>query len=42
MLTERGVTRYVGSTDTRNRPMLKVFEANGCSILLLTAGKLSL
>ena len=30
MLAERGVTRYIGSTDTRNRPMLKVFEANGC------------
>ncbi len=30
MLAERGVTRYVGSTDTRNAPMLKVFEANGC------------
>lgn len=30
MLAERGVTRYVGSTDTRNSPMLKVFEANGC------------
>ncbi|MFH1864364.1 MAG: GNAT family N-acetyltransferase [Candidatus Eisenbacteria bacterium] len=31
MLAERGVTRYVGSTDTRNGPMLKIFEANGCS-----------
>lgn len=30
MLAERGVTRYVGSTDTRNGPMLRVFEANGC------------
>jgi len=30
MLAERGVTRYVGSTDTRNGPMLKVFEANRC------------
>ncbi len=30
MLAERGVTRYVGSTDTRNAAMLKVFEANGC------------
>jgi GNAT superfamily N-acetyltransferase len=30
MLAERGVTRYIGSTDTRNKPMLKVFEANGC------------
>ncbi len=30
MLAERGVTRYVGSTDTRNGPMLKIFEANGC------------
>jgi ribosomal protein S18 acetylase RimI-like enzyme len=30
MLAERGVTRYVGSTDTRNAPMLRVFEANGC------------
>ena len=30
MLAERGVTRYVGSTDTRNVPMLRVFEANGC------------
>ncbi|MCK4409528.1 MAG: GNAT family N-acetyltransferase, partial [Candidatus Eisenbacteria sp.] len=31
MLAERGVTRYLGSTDTRNEPMLRVFEANGCS-----------
>jgi GNAT superfamily N-acetyltransferase len=30
MLAERGVTGYVGSTDTRNEPMLRVFEANGC------------
>ncbi len=31
MLAERGVIRYVGSTDTRNGPMLRVFEANGCA-----------
>ena len=31
MLAERGVTRYVGSTDTRNEAMLKVFCANGCA-----------
>lgn len=30
MLASRGVTHYIGSTDTRNRPMLSVFEANGC------------
>ena len=30
MLAGRGVTQYIGSTDTRNAPMLKVFEANGC------------
>jgi GNAT superfamily N-acetyltransferase len=30
MLAERGVTKYIGSTDTRNAPMLRVFEANGC------------
>lgn len=30
MLAERGVTSYIGSTDTRNAPMLRVFEANGC------------
>jgi len=30
ILKGRGVTKYVGSTDTRNAPMLRVFEANGC------------
>jgi GNAT superfamily N-acetyltransferase len=30
MLAARGVTSYIGSTDTRNAPMLRVFEANGC------------
>jgi ribosomal protein S18 acetylase RimI-like enzyme len=30
ILAERGVTKYIGSTDTRNAPMLRVFEANGC------------
>lgn len=30
MLAARGVMRYIGSTDTRNEPMLRVFEANGC------------
>ena len=30
MLKKRGVTKYIGSTDTRNAPMLRVFEANGC------------
>lgn len=29
-LAERGVTRYVGSTDARNLPMVAVFRANGC------------
>ena len=31
-LAGNGVTHYVGSTDTRNAPMLRVFEANGCGI----------
>jgi ribosomal protein S18 acetylase RimI-like enzyme len=30
MLAARGVTKYIGSTDTRNTPMLRIFEANGC------------
>lgn len=30
ILVERGVTKYIGSTDMRNEPMLRVFEANGC------------
>ncbi len=30
MLRERGVEEYVGSTDTRNAAMMRVFEANGC------------
>jgi GNAT superfamily N-acetyltransferase len=30
LLRERGLTKYIGSTDTRNAPMLRVFEANGC------------
>ncbi|MBD3347578.1 MAG: GNAT family N-acetyltransferase [Candidatus Eisenbacteria bacterium] len=31
-LSRKGITRYAGSTDTRNSPMLRVFEANGCRI----------
>jgi len=30
-LARHGVTKYVGSTDTRNAPMIAVFAANGCS-----------
>jgi len=30
-LARRGVTKYVGSTDERNAPMLAVFAANGCA-----------
>jgi GNAT superfamily N-acetyltransferase len=30
LLAGRGVTDYVGSTDTRNAPMLRVFERNEC------------
>jgi GNAT superfamily N-acetyltransferase len=30
MLAARGVSKYIGSTDTRNAPMLRVFKANGC------------
>jgi len=30
MLKERGVPKYIGSTDTRNTPMLRIFEENGC------------
>lgn len=29
-LSERGVKRYVGSSEIRNGPMLRVFEKNGC------------
>jgi GNAT superfamily N-acetyltransferase len=29
-LADRGITRYVGSTDNRNLPMLTVFAVNGC------------
>jgi RimJ/RimL family protein N-acetyltransferase len=30
-LAEHGVTKYIGSTDTRNHPMMRVFERNGCT-----------
>jgi ribosomal protein S18 acetylase RimI-like enzyme len=30
MLAGRGAEKYVGSTDMRNEPMLRIFEANGC------------
>jgi RimJ/RimL family protein N-acetyltransferase len=30
-LAQHGVTDYIGSTDTRNHPMMRVFEANGCN-----------
>ncbi len=29
-LAGKGVTRYVGSTDTRNHPMVRIFVVNGC------------
>ncbi len=29
-LRSRGVLRYAGSTDTRNLPMMRIFEVNGC------------
>lgn len=29
-LSKKGIVKYVGSTDTRNFPMLAVFRANGC------------
>jgi RimJ/RimL family protein N-acetyltransferase len=29
-LARKGVSRYVGSTDTRNHPMLAIFLSNGC------------
>jgi RimJ/RimL family protein N-acetyltransferase len=29
-LSRRGVTKYMGSTDERNAPMIAVFKANGC------------
>jgi ribosomal protein S18 acetylase RimI-like enzyme len=29
-LAGRGITRYIGSTDARNFPMIAVFRANGC------------
>jgi RimJ/RimL family protein N-acetyltransferase len=31
-LARSGVSHYVGSTDTRNVPMLRVFDANGCRV----------
>lgn len=30
-LARKGITRYVGSTDSRNLPMLAIFAANGCA-----------
>ncbi len=30
-LSRHGVTKYVGSTDERNVPMIAVFKANGCA-----------
>lgn len=32
LLAGRGKTRYIGSTDLRNAPMLRVFERNGCRV----------
>jgi ribosomal protein S18 acetylase RimI-like enzyme len=32
MLAERGAEDYVGSTDTRNQPMLRIFQKNGCEL----------
>jgi len=29
-LSSAGVERYIGSTDDRNTPMIRIFEANGC------------
>jgi RimJ/RimL family protein N-acetyltransferase len=29
-LASAGVSRYIGSTDDRNEPMIRIFEANGC------------
>lgn len=29
-LAAKGITRYIGSTDARNLPMIAVFRANGC------------
>jgi hypothetical protein len=29
-LARNGIQHYVGSTDSRNMPMLAVFAANGC------------
>jgi len=31
LLGERGAERYVGSTDTRNEAMVRIFERNGCT-----------
>jgi ribosomal protein S18 acetylase RimI-like enzyme len=30
VLSELGATRYVGSTDRQNEPMIATFQANGC------------
>ncbi len=32
ILAMRGLRRYVGSTDERNAPMLRVFARNGCPV----------
>ena len=32
LLAGRGLARYIGSTDVRNAPMLRVFERNGCRV----------
>jgi len=35
ILKERGAKRYIGSTNTGNKPMLKLFEGNNCKKILL-------
>lgn len=35
ILKERGAKRYLGSTNTGNKPMIKLFEENNCKKILL-------
>ena len=35
ILKERGAKRYIGSTNTGNEPMLKLFEGSNCKNILL-------
>lgn len=32
LLAEKGLEKYLGSTDVKNAPMIKIFQTNGCEL----------